>query len=54
MRSGEDLRGGWLEHESGHKALKTAVAIGIPAALGVLAMVKREQRARNQGMPGAA
>lgn len=54
MASGEDLRGGWLEREGGHKALRTLAVVGIPAALGVLAMVKRQRREGNQIMPGAA
>lgn len=54
MRSGEDLRGGWLEREGGHKALRTIAAIGIPAALGVLAVLKRQRRESDQIMPGAA
>ena len=54
MRSGEDLRGGWLERDGGHKALRTVAVIGIPAAMGVLAMLKRRQREGNQTMPGAA
>lgn len=40
MRSGDDVRGGWLEKEGGNTAAKIAAAAAIPVALTVLGIVK--------------
>jgi short-subunit dehydrogenase len=41
MQSGDDVRGGWLERESGNTAVRIAAAAAIPVALTVLGIVKR-------------
>lgn len=40
MASGDDVRGGWLERESGNTAVRIAAAAAIPVALSVLGIMK--------------